>query len=112
MGIDPTYEQYRSEYMRGADGGLDEDSFARALPEASARVRVRCACRNLDAMSERDSAAYRRAVCAACEAVDSPAAVSYSAGRASETFADGDSMGVDAAIERELAGTPLCCTWV
>ena len=49
---------------------------------------------------------------AACEAVDSPAAVSYSAGRASETFADGDSMGVDAAIERELAGTPLCCTWV
>lgn len=112
MAADPTYEQYRSEYMRGADGGLDEDSFDRALPEASARVRARCASRDLDALDGREAEAYRRAVCAACEAVDSPAVSSYSAGKASETFADGDSMGVDAAIERELAGTRLCCTWI
>ena len=51
-------------------------------------------------------------MCAACEAVDSPAVTSYSAGKASETFADGETMGVSHAVERELAGSRLACTWI
>lgn len=107
---DPTYEWYRDEYMGGA-AGMGEGAFASALPEARARVRSRLALFDCDALEEPELTAYRRAVCAACGAVDSPAVASYSAGKASETFADAATMGADAAVERELAGSRLACSW-
>ena len=108
---DPTYDWYEKEYL-GGGGGIGEDAFLAALPAARARVRRRLALFDCDALVEPELTAYRRAVCAACEAVDSPAVTSYSAGKASETFADGPTMGADNAIERELAGSRLACTWV
>lgn len=108
---DPTYEWYSSAYLNGAEG-IGKDGFLAALPAARARVRARLAAFDCSSLEGRDLAAYRRAVCAACEAVDSPAVTSYSAGKASETFADAATMGVDAAIERELAGSRLACLWV
>ena len=96
--------------MGGADG-MGDDAFAAALPEARARVRRRLALFDCDALDEPELTAYRRAVCAACEAADSPAVTSYSAGKASERYADAATMGADAAIERELAGSKLACSW-
>lgn len=107
---DPTYKWYTDSYLGGAEG-IGEDAFLSALPAARARVRHRLALFDCDALAEPELSAYRRAVCAACEAVDSPAVTSYSAGKASETFADGATMGADAAIERELAGSRLACLW-
>lgn len=109
-GVDPTYEWYSREYLGGADG-MGEDAFASALPEARARVRARLALFDCDALQEPELTAYRRAVCAACQAVDSPAVASYSAGKASETFADAATMGAGPAVERELAGSRLACLW-
>lgn len=110
-GADPTYDWYSTEYMGGAEG-MGEDAFSRAMPEARARVRSRLALFDCDALEEPELTAYRRAVCAACALVDSPAVTSYSAGKASETFADGSTLTVGAAIERELAGSRLACTWL
>lgn len=107
---DPTYKWYADEYLAGGEG-LGEDAFLSTLPAARARVRQRLALFDCDALGEPELTAYRRAVCAACEAVDSPAVTSYSAGKASETFADGATMGADPAIERELAGSRLACSW-
>lgn len=109
-GSDPTYEWYESEYLAGGEG-LGESAFLSALPAARARVRQRLALFDCDGLEGADLDAYRRAVCAACEAVDSPAVTSYSAGKASETFADGATMGASSAIERELAGSRLACSW-
>ena len=110
-GSDPTYDWYSDEYMGGAEG-MGEAAFGSALPTARARVRARLALFDCDALEEPELTAYRRAVCAACEAVDSPAVTSYSAGKASETYADGATMGADSAIERELAGSRLASTWL
>lgn len=109
-GSDPTYKWYGDEYLQGGEG-LDEGAYLAALPAARARVRRRLALFDCDAIDEPELTAYRRAVCAACEGVHSPAVTRYSAGKASETFADGATMGVDAAVERELAGSRLACTW-
>lgn len=110
-GADPTYEWYAAEYMGGGEG-MDERAFAASLPAARARVRSRLALFDCDALEEPELTAYRRAVCAACSLVDSPAVSSYTAGKASETFADGATLTVDAAIEREIAGTRLSCAWI
>lgn len=110
-GADPTFEWY-SGFYRGESEGLGKEAFRAALPEARARVRSRLAAFDCDALRGSDLDAYRRAVCAACEAVDSPAVTSYSAGKASETFADGETMGASHAVERELAGSRLACTWI
>lgn len=108
---EPTYEWYRAEYLGGREG-IGEGRFSSALPQARARVRQRLALFDVDALEEPELTRYRRAVCAAVEAVDSPAVTSYSAGKASETFADAEAMGVASAIERELAGSRLACTWL
>lgn len=110
QGPDPTFEWYFNEYLRGA-GGVGEAEFDASLPAASARVRRRLALFDPESLEGADLEAYRRAVCAACEAVSHPAVTSYSAGKASETFADGETMTADAAIERELAGSRLACSW-
>lgn len=107
---DPTYRWYADSYANG--GGIGEESFDAALPAARARVRQRLSLFDCDALEEPELTAYRRAVCAACEAVDAPAVTRYSAGKASETFADAASMGIGSVIEREIAGTRLACTWV
>lgn len=105
---DPTYSWYLEIY----GGSLDEESFGESLPSAAARVRARCANNNADALSERDSLAYKRAICAATEAIADPALSSWSAGKASESYVDAESFGVDYVIARELSGTRLVCTWV
>lgn len=110
QGSDPTYEWYFNEYLRGADG-IGEAEFDSSLPSAAARVRRRLAMIDPESLEGSDLEAYRRAVCAACEAVSRPAVTSYSAGKASETFADGETMTADAAIERELAGSRIACSW-
>lgn len=109
-GADPDYTWYSDEYLCGAEG-MGEEAFASSLPEARARVRQRLALFDCDALEEPELTAYRRAVCAACRGVGSPAVTSYSAGKASETFADAATMGVGPAIERELAGSRLACMW-
>lgn len=104
----PTYAWYLEVYS----GSLDEESFGESLPYAAARVRARCANHNAGALSEKDSLAYKRAVCAATEAIADPALSSWSAGKASESYVDAESFGVDHVIARELSGTRLVCTWV
>lgn len=111
MAPEPTYEWYRDAYMAGREG-IGEDRFSSALPEARARVRQRLALFDVDTLEEPELTRYRRAVCAAAEAVDSPAVASWSAGKASETLVDAEASGVASAIERELAGSRLACTWM
>lgn len=103
-----TYEWYSKEY----EGSLESEAFQAALPGAEARVRARCAARDLSALSESEAAAYRRAVCAACDAQSDPAVVSWKSGSASMEYVDAAANGVDAVIERELSGTCLASCWV
>lgn len=104
----PTYEWYAEEF----GGALDAKAFGAQLPSALARVRARCAAHDLSRLEGSDLEAFRRAVCAAVEALADPAVSSWSAGKASETYVDAPSMGVDAAIERALAGSRLASCWV
>ena len=100
-----TYKDYTELW----NTGLSESNFSAALPEAQARVNARLALFDLSTLSGDDLTTYKRAVCAACDRVTSPKAESWSAGKASMSFLDGDTstMTVDAAIERCLAGTRL-----
>ena len=103
-----TYDWYANEY----GGGLEAKAFQAALPRAEARVRSRCAAHDLTALSEPEDTAYRRAVCAACDATSDPAALSWKNGSASVEYVDAASNGIDAIIERELSGTRLASCWV
>lgn len=101
-GFAPTYAWYSEEY--GA-GKLGQEEFDALLPEAEARVDERVCHRDLSSMPDDEIRAYRRAVCAACEALDDPAASSYSAGGVSETLVDAPSKTVGRAIDRMLSQT-------
>lgn len=110
MAPEVTYEHYTE--LWGA--GLAEARFSATLPEAVSRVNARLALIDLSSLSEEETEAYRRAVCAACERIAYPRAGSWSAGKASMSYLDGDTstMTVDAAIERCIAGTRLSYTGV
>lgn len=108
MAPEVAYEWYSQEF----GGALDAKAFGACLPSALARVRARCAAHDLSCLEGGDLAAFRRAVCAAVEAIDDPAVSSWSAGKASETYVDASTAGIDAAIERELSGSRLASCWV
>lgn len=108
MAPEVTYEWYAETY----GGSLEVDGFRAALPVAMARVRARCAARDLTALSDLETTAYRRAVCAACDAASDPAVSSWKAGSTSMEYVDAASNGTDAVIERELSGTRLASCWV
>lgn len=108
MALDVTYDWYNKEYQ----GSLEERSFRAALPAAEARVRSRCAAHDLTALDKSEADAYRRAVCAACEAVNDPAVSSWRNGSTSMEYVNAAANGVDAIIERELSGTRLASCWV
>lgn len=110
MAPEVTYEHYKGLW----GGGLAEDAFAQALPEAEARVRARLALIDLATLDEACTVAYRRAVCAACERIAKPKAGSWTSGKASMSYLEGDTgtMTVNAAIERCIAGTPLSYTGI
>lgn len=108
MELTPTYEWYTEHYGQA----LDVKAFSACLPAAESRVHARCACLDLTRLDIAEQNAYRRAVCAACEAEADPAVVSWKAGKASMEYADAASRGTDAAIERELSGTRLASCWV
>lgn len=108
MAPEVTYEHYKELWR----GGLSEAKFSAALPEAESRVGARLVLVDLSSLDEGETEAYRRAVCAACERIASPKAASWTAGKASMSYLDGDTaaMTVDAAIERCIAGTRLSYT--
>ena len=65
LGHAPTYAWYSAEY---GSGRLGQDEYEAVLPDAEARVDERIAHRDLSAMPDGEIDAYKRAVCAACEA--------------------------------------------
>lgn len=101
-GYAPTYSWYDEEY---GTGKLGQDEFEANLPDAEARVDERVCHRDLSRMPDDEIRAYRRAVCAACEALADPAASSYSAGGVSETDPDAASKACGRVIDRMLAQT-------
>lgn len=103
LGHAQTYAWYSAEY---GSGRLGQDEYEAVLPDAEARVDERIAHRDLSAMPDGEIDAYKRAVCAACEALADPAASSYTAGGVSERLVDAASMSVDRAIDRMLAQAP------
>lgn len=108
MDLELTYEWYTEHYGQA----LDAEAFSACLRAAEARVQARCACHDLTALDDSEKDAYRRAVCAACEAETDPAVASWKAGKASMEYVDATSRSTDAAIERELSGTKLASCWV
>ena len=108
MALTVAYEWYAEEF----GGALDAKAFGAQLPSALARVRARCAAHGLSRLEGDDLDAFRRAVCAAAEALADPDVSSWSAGKASATYVDAPTMGADAAIERELSGSRLSSCWV
>ena len=110
MAPEVTYEHYTE--LRGE--GMTEESFSASLPQAEERVRARLALIDLGALDDDGIVTYRRAVCAACERIASPRASSWSAGKSSMSYLDGDAeaMTVSAAIEQCIAGTPLSYTGI
>ena len=73
LGHAPTYAWYSAEC---GSGRLGQDEYEAVLPDAEARVDERIAHRDLSAMPDGEIDAYKRAVCAACEALADPAASS------------------------------------
>lgn len=106
--LTPTYDWYANTYL----GTLGEDEFSAALPDAASRVRTRCTHRDLSTITGATADAYMRAVCAAVDRISDPAMSSWSAGKVSGHNVDAASMTIDAAIERELAGTLLGEAWL
>ena len=98
LGHAPTYAWYSAEC---GSGRLGQDEYEAVLPDAEG-----IAHRDLSAMPDGEIDAYKRAVCAACEALADPAASSYTAGGVSERLVDAASMSVDRAIDRMLAQAP------
>ena len=105
-----TYQDYTELWGEG----LSESDFKAALPEAQIRVNARLALFYPSTFSGDDLITYKRAVCAACERISSPKAGSWSAGKASMSYLDGDTstMTINAAIEMCLAGTRLSYTGI
>lgn len=101
-GFAPTFAWYAEEYPHAA---LGQEAFERLLSDAEARVDERVCHRDLAAMPDDEVKAYKRAVCAACEALADPAVSAYSAGDVSETLVDAQSASVARVIDRMLSQT-------
>lgn len=101
-GYAPAYAWYADSYPRAR---LGQEAFEAVLADAEARVDERVCHRDLGAMPADEIKAYKRAICAACEALDDPATSRYSAGGVSEMLVDADSKAVGRVIERMLAQT-------
>lgn len=102
------------DYVKVWGGGLAEDDFSASLPDARSRVDARLVLIDFSSLSDEETVVYKRAVCAACDRVAAPSAASWTAGKASMSYIDGDTdtMTVDAAIERCIAGTRLAYTGI
>ncbi|MEG0419144.1 hypothetical protein [Gordonibacter sp.] len=101
-GFAPSYDWYEINYPYAK---LDQAAFEAVLVDAEARVDERVRHRDLATMPDDEITAYRRAICAACEALDDPAVTSYSAGEVSESLVDASSQAVGRVIDRTLSQT-------
>ena len=104
--LKPAYSEYVS-----FGGACGEDGFESALPTAYAQAKQRCCMHDLGNLTEDEATAFRRAVCAAIDAIEgeTAGAASYTAGGISVSFGQSETRRrtVAAAIERELSGTSL-----
>ena len=83
-------------------GQLAAGPFTAALPSAAAAVDAAIW---PNVVTDASREAYRAAICAVVDLIDSPAVTSWRAGNASETYADAPT--IDTAITRHLTGSGL-----